>query len=314
MFTVPVSAQSIGRFKGRSSQSKREVKKRKMEAEQKQAEDTPFAPTPKSGRLVTEIRDDYIWKSQSGGVVYPKAGNISFFEPAKIGLNDKSQLESSLGVDYWIPNLFYKYQWYSSKEWKVATRHGLYSGTPGYNYFDAKGVYKYTDTAQHIPIVLSCKNELFITRLFTKAYSCNGPQPYLLITGGLGFDLGYPMGKNDLSEIHEPFLGNRSMALCGNGYMVYALIRGDYQINPSFLAGASFRYFYGNFTGNHAMEPKLWIETFLGDNVSITTGISLSFDSYDNSPEVGFLPILDLTYYFGRKKGRESGLFNKPIY
>jgi hypothetical protein len=309
-----ISAQEKKRYKGKKSNSKREVQKRQDDAVEKQAKDTPFAPKKAFSQRKSDYRDDQIWKSQTAGIVYPKAGNISIVEPSKYALNNKFQLEAILPLMYHAPNIFGKYLWYSNKDWKVASRHGLYSATTGLTAMQKQEKYEYADSAAKIPAIVAMKNELIVSRTYSKTYGCDGSQPYLILTGSMGVDYGYGFGDNNLDDIDKHFLANRSPAITGTGYTIATMIRADYRINQMFLTGASLKHFRGTFDGNNAIEQKAWLETLLSQTLGLSVGYALSWGNYNTSNALAFMPTVDICWYFGSKKGHSKGLFNRKMF
>jgi hypothetical protein len=307
-------SQSNKRYKGRHKSSKRDIKRNIQDSEEKQEEDTPFAPSKKSGRNESELRDDFIWKTQSGQTVSSNTGNVSLFEASRFGISNTIELESYLVADYWIPNLFVKKQWINSKKWKFASRHGAYSATPGFENLISHNNYQFIDSLSNISTVISVKNEFLLSRPFINAYSCNGQLPYMIVTGGISFDYGLPIEKSDVILENKHFWNNRGMAMTANGFYISVLGRIDYQLNPSLIASGSIRYFYGNFVGKNALETKLFCEAFLNNSISVSGGLGISFGSYSTKSNVGFAPVIDICYYFGHKQSREKGLFGTKMF
>jgi hypothetical protein len=311
---VDAYAQSTKRYKGKKQTSKREIRKKQDDAIENQAEDAPFAPKKAFEQNRKDWRDDQMWKSQTAGIIYPKAGNLSLVEPSKYALNKNFQLEAILPLAYHTPNLFGKYLWYSKDQWHVASRHGVYSATSGLRTFQKQQMYEYVDSGVNIPLIVSFKNELIVSRSFTKAYGCAGPQPYLILTGSAGLDFGIPLGNNGLSEIDKHFIANRSPALTGTGKTINVLARGDYKINAMLQTGASLRYFHGDFTGNNAFENKAWLETLINPQFGFSVGYALSWANYHTPRSLSFMPTFDLCWYFGTKKGHSKGLFDTKMF
>jgi hypothetical protein len=307
-------AQEKKRYKGKKSNSKREVQKRQDDAVEKQAKDTPFAPKKAFSQRKSDYRDDQIWKSQTAGIVYPKAVNISVIEPSKLALNKNFQLEAILPFMYYAPNVFGKYLWYNQNNWMVASRHGIYSATTGLMAMQQQENYVYADSAANIPFIVALKNELIVSRAYTKAYGCEGSQPYLILTGSIGLDYGYGFGENELDDIDKHFVANRSPALTGTGYTIGMMGRADYKINTMFLTGASLKYFYGTFEGHNAVEQKAWLETLLNPSLGLSVGYALSWGTYNTPKALSFMPTVDICWYFGSKKGHSKGLFDRKMF
>lgn len=309
MLTGTAFAQSGSGLKGKRS-SKREIQKRQQEADQKEAEQTPFAPSEQSGRETAQVRDDLLWPAESGNTVYQHAGNLSVMAPARYGILDGLEAESYLGLARWVPNLFVKKRWRQGR-WYVASRHGIYSATPGYRYYQSEGNTVYAQPDDAIPMILSTKNQLIVSRVYRDYLGCRGRQPYLIISGGIGVDFGVPLGENDLRETNKHFLANRSIALTGNDYLAHLFVRADYQYSPAWVFSGSLKYFRGNFTGHNAFEQHLAAEGFVSDNLSFTFGIQFSEAAYNTPNRIGIAPMLDICWYLGTKKARDMGLYDQ---
>ena len=312
ILAINLSAQNNNGLKGNTKRGQKEIIKRQQEAARKEAEANPFAVMPKSGRSGVEARDDLLWRAESGNTVYPGSGNISFIEPSRYGITDGLELESYLSICRWVPNAFIKKRWAEGK-WCVASRHGLYTATPGYRYFHDRGNTTFARDTTLIPWIAATKNQLIFSRTYRDYMGCQGSRPYLIISFGVGVDAGIPLSDNELTETPKHFLVNRSMALAGLGYAAHLFVRGDYQLNPAWVFSGSLKYFRGNFSGHNAFEQQFTAEGFVTNNISMSLGVALSEASYNSLSTVGIAPIVDLCWYFGNKKGREIGLFDKSF-
>jgi hypothetical protein len=306
-----VLAQSNKRYKGKKRTSRREIIKAQQSAQKEQASDSPFAPA-KAFRPKDDLRDDQMWKSHTAEVIYPRAANLSLIEPSKYGISNRFQLESILPLMPLVPNMFGKYRWLHINKWVVSSRHGLMSAYPGFKYLQNNK--QYVDSAARIPYMISTKNELIVSRYFSKAYGCNGRQPYLILSALAGFDTGVALKNNDLTEIDRHFLANRSQAMAAIGYSAYLAVRADYQINTHLLTGGSLRYFNGSFSNRHAIEQKAWLETLFSKQFGLSVGYALSWAQYNTSHSINLVPMIDLCWYLGYKKGHEKGLFNRKMF
>ncbi|MBI9061124.1 MAG: hypothetical protein JEZ14_04010 [Marinilabiliaceae bacterium] len=313
-----VSSEAVGqqkkkKFKGNKGTSKREMRKRQEEANKRNPNTNAFNPVQSMGARQNDARDDLLWHSESANTVYDKAGNISLTSPSRYGLKPGLELSSVLPLNYWVPNLFIKKRWLNTK-WYISTRHGLYSGTPGFNWAQKNGYKTIADTSWAVPFLLTARNEIMLSRLISKNNTCSRAQPYVIITLGLGADYGVAFDDNDLEEIDEHFLANRSAPLTGNGLLTYAKLRADWQINGYLVLGGAFRYYYGDFTGQHAFEQQTDLQTFILPAFSVSIGYNLSYANYNLSKRMAIIPSFDLTWHFGRRQGREKGLFKSKMF
>ncbi len=327
VFLVATVQESFAQNKKRKlnkGNSKREIKKRQEDANKKDVEEgNTFNELMPMGSRVNDSRDDLLWHYESANTVYPGAGNISLTSPSRYGLKKGLELSSTIPLNFWVPNITLKKRWANDK-WYIASKHGLYSGTPGLKWGLKNGYSSVSDyisrdqnnsditneeRAKEIPFILAMKNEIIFSKIISKSSSCSREKPYIILSTGIGVDYGYAFGDSTISEINEHFLANRSPALTGNGYLAYAKVRADWQINEMFMLGGGLKYFYGEFTGRNALEHNADLQVFVLPKLSISVGYMLSIANYDTPKHIAIFPFADLTYYFGRKQGRERGLW-----
>lgn len=307
-----LEAQSNKKFKSKKKTSKREIRKRQQEAFDK--DDTnAFNPKQPMGARRNDNRDDLLWHNETANTVYDKASNISLVNPSRYGLKPGLELSSVILLNYWMPNIYLKKRW-RNDNWYVSSKHGLYSATPGLNWANNRNYSSIVESAEHIPFILSIKNELLISRLIMSNSRCGRDQPYIIFTGGIGVDFGVPFGESDLTEMKGHFLANRSPALIGSGYTAYAKLRADWQMTPLLMLGGGFKYFRGDFSGNGALEHNMELQTLILPQFSFSLGYMLSIANYTDTNSVGILPFFDLTYYFGKRQGRQKGLFGGGMF
>jgi hypothetical protein len=311
LVSTQVDAQNKKKFKRNKGTSKREIKKRQQQAFEKD-ERNAFNPKQPMGARQNDSRDDLLWHGETANTVYDGAANISLVNASRYGLKPGLELSSHLPLNYWVPNLFIKKRW-RNDTWYVASKHGFYSATPGLNWANNHNYSSIVDDAEDIPFILSMKNELSVSRLIMNHDRCGRDKPYIIITGGIGVDFGVPFGDSDLEEMEGHLLANRSPALTGSGYTAYLKARGDWQITPILMLGGGFKYFRGDFSGNGALEHNTELQTLITRQFTFSVGYILSFANYQDTNGTAILPFFDLTYYFGKRQGRQKGLFGKGM-
>ncbi|MBK3519773.1 hypothetical protein [Carboxylicivirga marina] len=307
----PNDAQSNKKFKRNKGTSKREIKKRQQQAFE-QDDMNAFNPKQPMGARRNDNRDDLLWHGETANTVYDGATNISLVNPSRYGLKPGLELSSVILLNYWMPNVYLKKRWRNNK-WYVSSKHGLYSATPGLNWANKKNYSSIVDNAEDIPFILSIKNEILVSRLILNNERCGRDKPYIILTGGLGIDFGVPFGDSDLKEMEGHFLANRSPALTGSGYSAYVKARADWQMTPLLMLGGSFKYFRGDFSGNSALEHHVELQTLVLPQFSFSVGYLLSIANYTDTNGTALLPFFDLTYFFGKRQGRQKGLFGKGM-
>ena len=306
-------SQTNKKFKGKRHTSRRELERRIREGEERNQTEMPFAMAQESNTKRGAFRDDFMWKAETGNTIYEKAGNVSIVEPSKYGLREGLEIQSHIPILYWIPNVFVKKRWVN-KNWYLSTRHGLYSATSGLNYAQKNGYYDIVDSSSTVPFILSLKNEILFSKTFNKDYSCHPNQPTWILNAGVGIDFGIPInGETDLNEIDGHFISNRSAALIGDGYSMYVFGGSIFQMGRNLFLDGSLKYFHGTFSGHNALEQQTRLEYFINYNFSVTGGYKLSFANYSNINAIGIIPMIDISWYFGKKQGRENGLFDRKM-
>lgn len=312
LIVTNIWSQSNKKFKGNKGTSKKEIKKRQQEAYDR--DDTnAFNPKQPMGARENDDRDDLLWHGETANTVYDGAANISLVKPSRYGLKPGLEISSNLLLNYWVPNIYLKKRW-RNESWYVTSRHGLYSATPGLHWANNKNYSSVVDNASEIPLILSMNNELMVSRLIMSDTRCGRDKPYIILTGGLGFDFGVPLGASDLSEMQGHFLANRSTALTGLGYSAYLKLRADWQMTPMLMLGGGLKYFRGNFSGNGALEHSAELQTLVLSRLSFSIGYALSFANYADTSGVGVIPFFDITYFLGKRQGRQKGLFGNKMF
>ena len=84
-------------------------------------------------------------------------------------------------------------------------------------------------------------------------------------------------------------------------------------VNRGLFLRGGLRYFVGSFTGHHAMEMDAAVEYFLKSRLSFSGGAMVSMAGYRELNFFGFLPFVDITWYFGSHNVLQSGLFERDV-
>ena len=310
--SIEIAAQSNKKFKGKKRTSKREIRKRQQEGI-KRDDTNAFNAKQAMGSRQNDSRDDLLWHGETANTIYRGAANISLVSPSRYGLKSDLELSSAIPLNYWLPNVSIKKRWYNEK-WYIASKHGLYSATPGLKWANKQGYTSLVDHAEQIPFILSMKNEILLSRLLINNDRCGRDKPYIILTGGVGVDFGVPFGDSDLEEMKGHFLANRSPALIGSGYTAYAKVRADWQMTNIVMLGGGFKYFNGDFSAKNALEHNLELQTMVFPRASFSVGYLLSIANYTDTNRLGILPFFDLTFYLGKRQARQKGLWGGKMY
>lgn len=274
---------------------------------QPDGQDSPFG----SRGRVNEQRGAFLWHSECAGTVARESGNLSLIGATRYGLTSNLELSTHLAFDYWIPNISLKKIW-RRDEWVVSSRHTLASATPGMQWTRRHGHFDLV-ADEPVPFILSTTNELLVSRPFIDRQGCNGSQPWLILTASVSFSFGVPFGGYEGREMQAHFLANRGEALAGQGFYGCLKARADWQMLPQAVLRGGVRYFSGSFSGRHSVELDAGLEYFLRSRLSVSGGCMFSMAGYNGLNRVGFLPFLDLSWYFGHHDAMQTGLFEKNV-
>lgn len=255
----------------------------------------------------------YLWHPDAANTAEKKSGNISIIGASRYGIRHDLELSTSLGADYFVPNLALKKLW-TKNNFYVSTRHTLFSATPGLQTAQRQGWDKIVGSNIEIVLLFSMTNELILSKAFVDRFSCAGTNPWLILSGSAFVSFGMPIEKYESKEMQYHFLANRGEALAGRGVIGGVTFRADYQRNANLVLRGGVRYFAGTFSGHHAVELHGGFEYFPLSRLSIAGAAMISMAGYDKLNFLGAMPIVDLTWYFGRHEPLQTGLFEKQVY
>lgn len=308
---IPQPANSqIWPFKKRSQakEATEDLKKRQDEAEEGNA----FNELQPMGSRPSNDRKDYIWSSETAYTSTYKTGNISITTPSRLGITERLELSTMLPANVWVPNIMIKRTHYK-KNILVASRHGIYTPTPGLKWAQKQGYQSIADTLVDIPYIITIRNELIVSKPFGDDDGCSKGGPYLIITAAASIDAAIPLEKNNLSHIDEHILGSRSPALAGKGVLFCGRVRVDARLTNTMFVEGGLKFFYGKFNGNISMEHHAGLQAFVFRNFSVTPGYLLSYGDFSNS-KIKIFPSFDCSLYFGTNKKRSKGLFDRKMF
>ena len=271
------------------------------------AQENPFG----SRGRVNEQRGAFLWHSETAGTVARRSGNLSLIGATRYGVTSTLELSTHLAFDYWIPNLSLKKIW-RRDDWVISSRHTLASATPGMQWARRHHNFDLV-TDEQVPFILSTTNELLVSRPFIDRQGCNGVQPWLILTASASFSFGLPFGGYEGREMQAHFMANRGEAWAGQGFYGCLKTHADWQMLPNTVLRGGVRYYAGSFTGTHAVELDATLEYFIRSRLSVSGGCLFSLAGYEGLNRVGFLPFVDLSWYFGRHDAMQTGLFEQDV-
>lgn len=297
-------------FKKRSQVEKatEDVNSRKRAA----GEGNMFNTLQSDDPALSDIRDDHIWSAATAATSFSKAGNISLSSPSRYGLSQGFELQSWLALNFWAPNLFFKRE-ISRKRWWISSLHGIYSSFPGLNRVEQGKDTFLADSLSGVPIVMSFRNQLLLSRPFFDMLDCNPHQPYLVVSGGLALDYGIPFGDDEVFLDEEHLFTPRSASYLGEGWLITLSLRADWEILSYLYGRGELRVFTGEFASRFSLEQQASLEFFPTRNFSVSGGFLTALGNF-GSNRVSILPFFNLSFYFGKKQGRKRGLFEQPMF
>jgi hypothetical protein len=217
-----------------------------------------------------------------------------------------------MGLNYWVPNLFIKKN-YLHKKWILSSLHGVYSATPGLSYIENGQPNLLADSVSNAPLLVSIKNQIILSRPFYNALDCKSGQPYLILSGGIALDLGFPFSDEQILIPDEHLITPRSKAYTGEGWLLTTNAQADWTMTSSIFGHAAIRILQNDFPRIAAIEQQTSAELFFNRHFSGSIGYILSFGNLGNNM-FQVWPFLDLSYYFGKKKERERSLFKRKMF
>jgi len=297
-------------FRGGSSAARatRDLQERQRENSQ----GNMFNPLQTMGSRAGNQRDDHIWSSESALVNNQRSGNIAITSPSRFGILPKTELQSHLAAFRWVPNLGIKQQLHSGR-WKWASRHGIFSPTPGLHWAREMGHAFIIDSITKVPLLLGLRNEIIVSKPFVSSLGCTEPSPYLILTGAISLDNVLSLTTNNLESINRHFFGARDPSITGNDFLVEARLRVDALLNSRSWIEGGVKLFSNDLATILAIEHHAAINYFLFYNTTISPGYMVSIGHFDNS-RFKIIPWIDLTWYFGEKKRPAQGLFRREMF
>lgn len=305
-FSIEMEAQ-VWPFRKKSSAERVTKENEKRLRDSGQSTGNAFNKLQPMGSRPMYLREDHIWSSETAYTALPKTGNISVSTPSRLGVHPKLEFQSMLGAFYFAPNLLLKRKWHA-RDWWWSTRHGIYFPSNGLSWAQRQGYSSVIDTAVTVTQIITVRNELIVSKPFESSFGCVSGQPSLIISAGLSFDYSTTLTDNNILPIDQHILGARSTALIGDGLLIIARIRADYQILDDLYIEGGLKYFKGENNIAKPLEHHAALNYLLTNNISLSPGYILSIGNLgDSNPRI--FPFFDITWYFGQKPRRHEGLF-----
>lgn len=287
--------------------SKREIRKR-QESANKKSQYNKFNELQPMGHKSSQARIDFIWSYETANTVPLYAGDISLITPSRFSLRRGVEFGGSFAALPVVPNFYIKKKWKEGKLY-VASRHQLYSYSPMLYWAQEMEYSSIFPLQADLPVTVAVKNEVIFSKPFLKDLKCGSvKQAYIIITGALAYDYGIPIEKTDFDLMQRKILRQRSGAILGEGGFITARLQGDFYIRQNLFATVAVRGLFASSTVGNSVEQNSLLRYNLTPRFSLSCGYWLSFGKGTETP---IMPIIDLTYHFGNKQGRQKGLFGR---
>ncbi|MCQ2204625.1 MAG: hypothetical protein MJZ15_09315 [Bacteroidales bacterium] len=272
----------------------------------------PDLDATKGRRKSATMRDDQLWHHETARTSYRKAGNVSVLTASRVGITERMELSTYLAADFFQPNVMLKCRWNSDpKLWFFSSRFNIGSAYPGLFYAQKHDKEKFVRREDKLPLAIEFGHELMISRRFSGDVNCTDGSDYLILTASLGTYMGAAFREGSVPQIPRHFLANRSEVLLDNDFLASLKIWADWRMLKWANMHCGVRLFNWSFDRNFAFEFQAEAEGFIVNEFSVKLGGALSIANYESvSRKVGAVPIVDLVYYFGKRKSKERDLFN----
>ena len=287
--------------------SKREIRKRQEEANKK-SQYNKFNELQPMGQKSSQARIDFIWSYETANTVPVYAGDISLITPSRFSVRRGVEFGGSILGLAVVPDFYLKKKWIEGKFY-LSSRHQIYSYSPML-YWAREMEYSSIYPLQgNLPISIALKNEVILSKPFLKSIKCGTvKQPYIIVTGAVGVDYGIPIEKSGIDVMERKLLKQRSGVILGGGGFLTARLQGDFLITRDLYATVAFRGLFAGSQSGNSLEHNSLMRFKLTPRFSVSGGYWLTLGK---GTESAIMPIIDLTYHFGNKQGREKGLFKR---
>lgn len=258
-------------------------------------------------------RDDLIWHPEAANVQYRHSGNISILTASRFGLNERWELSSYLGFEFWQPNAALKFLWnYGTNVWYFASKVNVATAVPGLRYARTKGFSDYVRPDDEIGNTFELGHEFLVSRAFSRDQNCSDGGKWLIVTGSIGTYFGVRNGdRGTVQQLPYHFVANRGMTLINSNSLFAAKLWADWQASGWLLIHGGLRAHNWSMRKNFDVELQAEAEFVFTTRFTARAGGAFSFANYERTKyQCGAIPIVDITYYFGKKKAKERDLFN----
>ncbi len=261
------------------------------------------------------------FQSRPTAITIPRNNfEISAFSPSRYGCGKKTEVFSTLFLDWKLPNVGLKHTWihkpvrdgegfFKERDIYFATVHNL-----DYPTMFFKSVQKHkpsfiSDTCV-VPNVITMRNELRVSLMLKKKTLCDPANFFLTLRAGVKNS--FKIKKDATMPPVDRQLWYRETVVCLDTIVWFAGLDLDIHITDklNLLVDGDFYSVDWN-VKDWSGENKLFLYGYFGmkGNVMLQAGVKLLYGTVYGDFKFMAYPMLDVSYFFGIKKKRDVGLF-----
>ncbi len=296
-------------------------------------------------------RDDLLWHAESAGVVYYHTGNVSLLSATRFGLTDRVELSTFIVEDALRTSLYAKVLWKATKpnsynfrsggfsiidknvgnssskkrggipkrkntRWFLTSRFDVANSYLGMKLCQSLEVDRIISPDAEIPLVFEIGHEFLASKAWYTDQNCSDGSVYFILTFGLGLYGGFNFSSvDDLPQAQFHFMANRGETTTGDGFRARLKVWLDGRLSKRWNIHGGLYYHCGTFKYHHALELQAEGEFFFSNKWSGKIGFLTSFANYTKiESHAAIWPIIDVSYYFGKRKLRSGTLYQKGVY
>lgn len=254
-----------------------------------------------------------------------KEFEISLLSPTRYGVGKKTEVFSTVFLDWKLPNAGLKHLWWKKPAKKdrgfFKSRDIWFGSVHNLDYPNMffKSVQKhkpdYIADSCIVPNVITMRNELRMSLYLRKATSCDGPD--FLFTLRAGIKNSFKIKKDvTMPPVTRNPLWYRETAVCLDTIVWFVGADLDFHLtdNLNMLVDLDFYSVDWN-VKDHSLESKIFVYGYAGMHrrLMISGGIKLIAGSVYSENKYQILPMADVSYFWRLKKKREKGLFGEMM-
>lgn len=253
------------------------------------------------------------------------AFEISLLSPSRYGVGKKTEVFSTVFLDWKLPNLGLKHLWFkkpAKKETGFFKSRDIWFGTVhnlDYPNMFFKSVQKnkpdYISDTCTAPNVITMRNEARMSLYLRKATSCEGPD--FLFTLRAGLKNSFKIKKDAaMPPVARNPLWYRETVVCLDTIVWFAGADLDFHISEKLNMLVDLDFYSVDWNvKDYSVESKIFIYGYIGmkRRLMIEGGLKFIAGSVFSESKNQILPMVDVSYFWKMKKKRDIGLFGDDL-